>query len=155
MYADSVNNLINDTVIITNVSSFQPYQAEQGCGGSNAGCASDKYIYADALSFNYNISSDWSGNTLDSNYSLMVHDFTVNAKGLNSTVLNTTNMLSQFYSILSLNGQQYANVQVIWSNDTINTKDAVYQVYLQKGIGLLAFRYYPSQTLFIKKYSLS
>ncbi len=151
VYADSANKLINDTIVITTVSSSQSYGAEQGCGSSNSGCNSDKYIYSDALSFGYNSASDWSGNMLDSNYSLMVHGFTVSAKGLNSTGLNSTNMLSQFYSNLSLNGQLYTNVQMIWNSDTTHTKDAVYQVYLQKRTGLLAYRYYPSQTLFVKK----
>ncbi len=151
VYADSANLSISDTIVITTVSSSQSYQAEQGCGSSNSGCNSDKYIYSDALSFGYNSSSDWNSNMLDSNYSLGVYGFSTTAKGLGSTGLNLTTMPSQFYSNISLNGQQYANVQMIWSTDTTSVKDAVYQVYLQKGTGLLAFRYYPSQTLFVKK----
>ncbi len=151
VFADSANTLINDTIVISTVSASQSYEAQQGCGSNTSGCASDKYIYSPSLSFGYKSSSDWNGNVLDSNYSLIVHGFSITAKGLNGAGLNLTTMPSQFYSDINLNGQLYSNVQRIASTDTTTVKDAVYQVYLQKGTGLLAFRYYPSQTLFVKK----
>lgn len=151
VYADSANSGNQDTIVITTVSASQLYEAKQGCGSTNTGCASDKYIYSPSLLCSYNSSSDWSGNALDSNYSLTVYSFTTAAKGLNNTGLSITTMPSQFYPAINIGGQSYANVQMIWSTDTTNLKDAVYQVYLQKGTGLLAYRFYPSHTLFVKK----
>ncbi len=151
VYADSANSVNQDTIVISTVSATQLYEAQQGCGGTNNGCASNKYIYSPSLSCSYNSSSDWNGNVLDSNYLLSVHDFSTSATGLNSAGLSITTMPSQFYPAINIGGQSYENVQMIWSTDTTNLKDAIYQVYLQKGIGLLAFRYYPSQTLFVKK----
>lgn len=151
VFADSAKVAADDTMVITTVSATQSYEAEQGCGSANSGCSSDKYIYSPSLTFSYNSSSDWAGNVLDSNYLLTVYGFTTTATGLSSAGLSGTIMLSQFYPSLNIGGQSYANVQMIFSADTTNVKDFVYQVYLQKGTGLLAFRYYPSHTLFVKK----
>ena len=151
VFADSANSVNQDTIVISTISATQSYEASQGCGSTNNGCSSDKYIYAPSLSFSYNSSSDWDGNVLDSNYSFSVYGFTTTATGLSSAGLGSTTMPSQFYSAINIGGQLYANVQMIFSADTTNVKDAVYEVYLQKGTGLLAFRYYPSQTLFVKK----
>lgn len=151
VFADSANLINQDTIVISTISATQSYEASQGCGSSNSGCSSDKYIYSPSLSFSYNSSSDWDGNVLDSSYSFSVYNFSTTATGLSNVGLGSTTMPSQFYPAIDIGGQTYANVQVIFSADTTNVKDSVYQVYLQKGTGLLAFRYYPSKTLFVKK----
>jgi len=150
IYTDSLA-LHSDTATILGVSTRAPYDAKKGCNSANNGCSSNKYIYSNFLSFSYNSSSDWNGALIDSTYSVNVHDFSAQAKILKTTGFDSLNMPSAFYSEIKLNGKAYHNVQVITRTDTIKINEGVYKIFIQKITGLLAYQYYPSHTLLVKK----
>ncbi len=151
VFTDTAHRLIEDTIDINDVSARQAYEANKGCIDGDAGCSSDKYIYSPELSASYNSSSDWSGTTTDSNYTLSLHDFSVTAKGIGGTGFINTSFPSVYYNNLTLNGKIYESVQTIYRTDTAGAGYDVYQVYLKKGTGLIAWRSQYANTLFVLK----
>lgn len=152
IYMDTAHQQNNDTITITDLTATQAYEANKGCYNGASGCSSDKYIYSNNFSVNYNAAADWDGVAIDSNYSLKVYDFSVTAGRLSNTGFGNTSLPEAFYPMLSLNSKDYQNVQVIYRQDTAAIKgEGISEIYLQKNTGLLAYRYYPSQTLFVRK----
>jgi hypothetical protein len=150
-YIDSIGKL-SGTITIFQISTNDPYDAKQGCATANIGCSSNKYIYAGNVSFTYASTADWNGSLLDSNYAITVHEFSMNAKGLGNTGFSNVNQSSEFYNNINLNGKNFQNVQAIWMADSSNIQqESVHKIFIQKNIGLLAYQYYPSKTIVLKK----
>lgn len=152
-FMDSAQKLPDDTILINGVSAQQAYEADKGCINGDNGCSSDKYIssYNYSFSVSYNSSSDWDGTLIDSNYSFALRDFSIIAKGLSSNGFVATSASSNYYNNIQLNGKNYPNVQALSRTDTAGGNYDVYEVYLQKGTGLLAWRSQYANTLFVLK----
>ena len=150
-FIDSIGKL-SETITIFQISTNDPYDAKQGCATANIGCSSNKYIYASNVSFTYASTADWSGSLLDSSYAITVHEFSMNAKSLGNAGFGNLSQPSEFYNTISLNGKNFQNVQAIWMADSANIQqESVYKIFIQKNTGLLAYQYYPSKTILVKK----
>lgn len=150
VYADSTGAAA-DTALIHYASARQAYEASKGCYHSDAGCSSDKSIFSNIFNIRYYSNADWSGVIIDSIYNIDVYDFSVQAQKLDNNGLGLTSVPSAFYAAVTLNGKAYQNVQAIWRTDTVAIKRSIYKIYIQKSTGLLAYEYYPSKTIYLKK----
>ena len=151
VFNDTTHSLANDTITITSISATESYEANRGCYNGASGCTSNKYIYSSYLSVNYSSSTEWDNSAGDSNYIFTLHDFSVNAKGINSGGFVNTSYPSGYYTSINLAGKTYQNVQTIFRTDTANTNYDVYQVYVEKGVGVIAWRSQYAKTLFVLK----
>jgi hypothetical protein len=128
-----------------------PYEAKKGCYKGASGCASGKYVHSNIFRISYFSREDWDGVVLDSGYSIDVYDFSMQAGKLDNNGFGYTRWPSAFLASIELNGKTYQNVQSVQRTDTANIKGGIYKIYLQRNSGLLAYEYYPSKTLLVKK----
>jgi hypothetical protein len=150
IYTDSAGKSY-DTATVLYAYADAPYEASKGCYNGASGCASGRYINSNIFRINYFNSEDWAGVVIDSGYTIDVYDFSVRAGQLGNSGFGYADQSSDFFANINLNGKTCQNVQALWRTDTASIKGSVYKIYIQKSTGLLAYEYYPSKTIFLKK----
>lgn len=150
VFADSSRLAAKDTIRFTNVEESGSYEEQRGCYNGASGCSQHKDIYSSKFSMRFSKFTAWDGTATTITYTLTLDSFTTTSENFDENGFVAPNVPSQFYPSLFINGKSYQNVQVLYNPDTTGATNVVEQVYIQKGNGLLAYRYYPSGSLFVK-----
>ena len=91
---------------------------------------------------------------MEKHCSFQLYDFRADGTDISDTgIVFTTpqaNYQSQYFAVLTLNGKPYNNLQLI-KRDSSGLKESIYKVYIARDIGLVAYKYYPAEIVFMKK----
>jgi len=144
---------LKDTFAIGQVETSNAYDAKQGCYSSDNGCSAWKDISSfGKMDARYVSSADWNGKSLENHCSFQLYDFRAEGADISDTgivfLIPPANYQSHYFAELTLNGKSYNNFQVI-KRDSSGLKEGIYKVYIARGIGLVAYEYYPSEIVFI------
>jgi hypothetical protein len=127
-----------------------------GGGKCDAPLATIQSVYVDSATLFFMLSYNTFGGSGSNNIlNLNVNQFLVT--GINITdsgivISPTLNPVqSSFYSSLTIEGNNYNNVQVIQTDTTGLAANSVYKIWLAKNIGLLAYQEYPSLAIWLKQ----
>ena len=152
------NNSLADTININSVEISDAY--EDRVSARNPDCIATKiWTSAELLSSGspvLSIRSTQINNTYHPQDSredihIRIKNVSFTGKGISDTGLVETNFKSQFYSSLLLNGNTFMNIQVIEKDTSANKLPGVYKIWIAKHHGLLAYKEYPSNNLWIKQ----
>jgi hypothetical protein len=152
------SSLLTDTLALGKIQRSTTTQVSKGCMHPATGCHANLLFFdlqtasnVPKFTLTFDSFTGWDNNT--------TKQFTIEYKGLfvigmgvtdTGFVTSTAGIQTMFSSTISLNGKSFSNVQLISADSSVKAT-GITQLYFARNVGIVAFKTYPAQELWVKQ----
>jgi hypothetical protein len=145
-----------DTLVVGKIQRSAATQVTKGCMHSATGCDAWLSLFdAQAAGIKFSLTFEsftgWDNQT-STQFAISFKDLTIKGTGVTDTgfVTSAAGIQTLFRSAISLNGKNFANVQLISADSTGRTA-GITKLYFARNIGVIAYETYPASELWVRQ----